>query len=185
MDPRTGETYSPKELLRMVIGEHQFYGGRGLNGANRVFRAFGFPVGNRGDLRRQRQEIRKRKGKVLSTQILLKRLFSETWKILPSEAKLQHIKGGGFPGVYVLAYSDKNLQGSRVQEKDVFYVGMTCEGGLNKRLRQFRKGISHGGFHSAAKRFHRLWLRGKPYHPNGKTRFYFAYLAVECEEAKE
>ena len=106
-------------------------------------------------------------------------------KALPSEAELPHIRGGEFPGVYLLAYTDENLEGSRVQEKDVFYVGMTCEGGLGKRLQQFRNGITHGGFHSAAERFKRVWLRGKPYRSYGKTQFYFAYLPVECEKAKE
>src|SRR5208283_1235525 len=185
MDPRTGRTFSPKELLRLVIGDRSFYGGRGLNGANSVFRAFGFPVGNRIDLERQRRKLGKRNGKVLRTGILLKRLFSKTWKTLPTEAELNHIRGGEFPGVYLLAYTDENLEGSRVQEKDVFYVGMTCEGGLNRRLQQFRRGIIYGGFHSAAERFKRVWLRGKPYRPHDKIRFYFAYLPVECEKTKE
>jgi hypothetical protein len=185
MDPRTGKTFSPKELLRLIIGDRSFYGGRGLSGANSVFRAFGFPVGNRVDLERQRRELVKRKGKVLPTEILLKRLFSQTWEQLPSEAELRRISDGGFPGVYLLAYTGESLLGSRVKEKDVFYVGMTCEGGLSKRLQQFRKGITHGGFHSAAERFKRVWLRGKPYRPHGKTRFYLAYLPVKCEKAKE
>lgn len=185
MDPRTGRTFSPKELLRLIIGERSFYGGRGLNGANRVFHAFGFPVGNRIDLESRRQKLRKWNGKPQSTKSLLKRLFSQTWNTFPSGAKLQAMEGGEFPGVYMLAYSDESLKGTRIKEEDVFYIGMTCEGGLRTRLQQFRKGIVQGGFHSAADRFKREWLKGKPYRPRGKTRLYLAFIPVKCERARE
>jgi hypothetical protein len=184
MDIQTGETYSPKVLLRLVIGKRPFHGGKGANGANSVFRAFGFPVGNRAFLKREREKLRKRSGRVLSTNVLLKRLFSKTWQILPPASELQNLKDGDFPGVYMLAYADVSLDGIRVSEKDVFYVGMTCEGGLRARLQQFRKGIIHGGCHSGAMRFHRIWLRGKPYRPDGKARFYFVYIPVKCERVK-
>ncbi len=170
MDVQTGETYSPKALLKLVIGERRFH-------------SFGFPVGNREFLNSERAKKRKPSGRVDSTNVLLERLFSRTWKLFPSVRELQHLED--YPGVYMLAYSDTSLDGTRVKEKDVFYVGMACEGGLRSRLKEFRKGITDGRCHSGAMRFHRIWLKGEPYRPNGKARFYFVYVPVKCERVKE
>jgi hypothetical protein len=186
MNPETGETYSPKELLRLVVGSsYSFHGGRGVKGANRIFHTFGFPVGRHDKLLKKRQELIARKYRVVPTADLLKKLFTQRWKLLPSKSELWQISGGLFPGVYMLAYSDRRLDGAKVREEVVFYVGMTCEGGRSKRLQQFRQGITHGGFHSGGKRFYKVWLRRKPYDPKGKSRLYFAYVPVKCETAKE
>lgn len=62
---------------------------------------------------------------------------------------------------------------------------MTAEGGLSRRLRQFREGIERGGAHSAGKRFFRIWLRRESYNPSAQCRFYFSYLPIECTTEKE
>ena len=42
MNPDTGETFSPKEILRTIIGtDFVFLGGKGPNGANRLFSSAG------------------------------------------------------------------------------------------------------------------------------------------------
>lgn len=186
MNPRTGETFSPKDLLRLIVGSGRvFHGGKGVKGANRVFQAFGFPVGNVRDLRKKQEKLAKRKRYVLSTETLLRRLFSQRWRLLPSKSELRGIEHGSYPGVYLLAYSPRNLERQKVQERDVFYVGMTCEGGLSTRLGQFRQGITTGGFHSGAERFYKVWLRRKPYDPNGACRLYFTCFPIECETSKQ
>lgn len=187
MNPRTGRTFSPKLIVGLALGpgRRDFYGGKGERGANSVFRTFGFPVGNQRALTKRWNKLIKSKRRIPATEALLSELFRQRWALLPAASELRGLKGGRFPGVYVLAYSQMNLKGKRVREEDVFYVGMTCEGGLASRLWQFRMGIAHGGFHSAAKRFHRIWLRRKLYNPNGALRLYFACVPVECETVKE
>ena len=183
MDPRTGETYSPKQILRLVIGPgFSFFGGKGLNGANRVFRAFGFPIGKTARLAQERSRLKRRTVRIPNTRQILQGLFSQTWHLLPPTKELRKITHD--PGVYVLAYSNERLQGKPVREIEVFYVGMACEGGLSTRLQQFRAGIARGGCHSGADRFYRIWLRRKPYDPRGPSRFYFACVPVNCLAAK-
>jgi hypothetical protein len=201
MDPRTGNTYPPKEVLTHVVARlkpgrsYAFFGGKGWDGANRIFQAFGFPVGKRKTLVKKWESLKRRNTRISNVDQLLRTLFSQRWRILRTGDELANIVSH-CPGVYILAYSRQNLHGKVVQEKHVFYVGMTCEGGMNTRLGMFRDGIARskrltlrrgvaaGIFHSAAARFRRIWLRGKAYDPKAPVRLYFAYLSLDSETAK-
>lgn len=124
MNPRTGETFSPKDTLRRIIGDKSFYGGKGFGGANQVFHAFGFPVGRKEKLLKSRLERLNRSGNCnLRVDTLVGKLFEQKWRPLPSKRGLRDIKLGQCPGVYALAYSERVLTGKRLQESDVFYVG--------------------------------------------------------------
>jgi hypothetical protein len=112
---------------------------------------------------------------------LTARLFGQKWSRLHSADALKASEMKS-PGVYLLAYSRKSLAGRPVQERDVFYVGMTCSaGGLKDRIGQFRKGIEDNKYHSAAMRFYREFGRGRPYAKlRNKLSFYFAALPFDC-----
>src|SRR5436309_12344290 len=79
---------------------------------------------------------------------LIRRLLSTKWtKLLANHSSLdgQSCKGGEDPGVYLLAYSDKDLQGKDIDLEDIFYVGMSnSHGGVNQRLKQFIDAIERG-----------------------------------------
>jgi hypothetical protein len=162
-----------------------FSGGKGFGGANQVFHAFGFPLGKKQELDGKRQELKRRPLRRFSPHGLLRKLFSQEWSLLPTKSEMKTIPNGKYPGIYVLAYSDEPLLRKRVLEKDVFYVGMTVEGGLSTRLYQFYSGIIGGRGHSAGQRFFRVWLKRKRYDRNAKTKLYFAYLPVMIEAVKE
>jgi hypothetical protein len=201
LDPQTGNTYPPKEVLKHIITRlkprrrYSFFGGKGWDGANRVFQGFGFPVGNSKKLIEKWKVLKRRNDRISNVDQLLKTLFSQRWRFLPTGNELAR-KVSHSPGVYVLAYSRQKMQGKLVHEKDIFYVGMACEGLLDTRLRQFRDGISRrkrlalregvapGVLHSAAARFRRVWLRGKPYDPKTPIRLYFACVSLDSETAK-
>jgi hypothetical protein len=82
--------------------------------------------------------------------------------------------------VYVLAYSDENLEGEQVKEEKIFYVGMS-HAGIRQRLRQFIKGIEDGKHHSGAGRFFKVYADHVPYSqlPN-KRAFFVASVAIPC-----
>jgi hypothetical protein len=153
-----------------------------LNAANRVFQAFGFPVGKKKELD-ERWRSKGGNDRIPPTRRLLRTLFSQKWRLFPIIKEIRR-NIPDRPGVYVLAYSDQRLQGKRVRESDVFYVGMACEGRLRARLQQFRQGIDRGGAHAGGDRFYRVWRGRKSYDPKAPTRFYFAYVPLNCEAAK-
>ncbi len=113
---------------------------------------------------------------------LVNQLFASRWlDLFDQHSKLHDI---GFPGVYLLAYSTKQLQGNRVRPKDVFYVGMT-HAGLSKRLNQFMKGIENGQHHSGAKRFFIENTKRKGFKRlRSKKRFFVASLSIKCNYKK-
>jgi hypothetical protein len=160
-----------------------------------VFREFGFPVGKSDKLVQKWKSLKSGNDQISNVDQLLKSLFSQRWRFLPTGNELATIVSHS-PGVYVLAYSGRNLRGRIVHEKDIFYVGMACEGLLDTRLRQFRDGIGRhkrltlregvapGVLHSAAARFRRIWLRGQAYDPQAPMRLYFACVSLDSETAK-
>lgn len=112
-------------------------------------------------------------------------LFSGKW----SEFDMKNIKKEEnvfCPGVYLIAYSDVNLEGGGINSKDVFYVGMAnSKRGVFQRLRQFYQGITINRSHSGGKRFFREYAGGVSYGVlNNRKKFYFSFLSIPCEVLK-
>jgi hypothetical protein len=184
MDPKTGKTFSPKLIIGAVLRTDykfngKFHGGKGRSGVNQVFKAFGFPVGNRETLRKLREEHKTETFRLPTITALTRQLFGQRWQLLPNK-----IPKNVYPGVYLLSYSKDNLRGELVKETDVYYIGMTREGGLGSRLRQLCMALRSGGYHSGGDRFYRIWLRRGRYVYGNRFRFYFAYLPVKCVSHK-
>ena len=75
------------------------------------------------------------------SNLKLQTLFNKKWTNLLENYK--DLKNGQYPGVYILAFTTKNLEGKPIKVKDVFYVGMSNSlGGVKQRLRQFCKLLS-------------------------------------------
>lgn len=116
---------------------------------------------------------------------LVSQLFSKSWTGLHSSESFVRpdLK---FPGVYLLAYTESDIEGAPVSARDVFYVGMSnARSGVRGRLNQFRAGIEKNGLHSGAMRFFREYGRNKPFSiaKSGK-RFCFAALTLPCVSDK-
>lgn len=61
----------------------------------------------------------------------------------------QSIANSGFPGIYVIAVTTKDLHHLPVHWTDVSYIGMTqSSNGLVNRWRQFNKAIRESAYHS-------------------------------------
>jgi hypothetical protein len=90
------------------------------------------------------------------------------------------------PGVYLLAYSSRPMQGRPVRPADVFYVGMSnSAGGLRQRFRQFQSSLEGGNGHGPAYRFYLKCAGEQAYSDlRTKSRFFFAALPVPCESNK-
>ena len=82
-------------------------------------------------------------------------LFNQKWQRLHADGSLQTDKLS-YPGVYLLAYTGKKLEGMGINPRDVLYVGMSnSAGGVRQRLDQFMTGIKKNTSHSGAMRFYR------------------------------
>src|SRR5437773_11839524 len=96
----------------------------------------------------------KSRSDALDVRTLVNRLFTQKWTLIQSTTK--SFDNGDQPGVYLLAYTEKDLDGQPIALEDIFYVGMSnSAGGINKRLRQFTYGLEKKKLHSGAKRFFR------------------------------
>jgi len=83
---------------------------------------------------------------------MTKNIFS-TWARWPKRNGLDGIE---FPGVYAIALSNKNIDGTAFSWRpEIIYVGMTnAKGGLKSRLQQFDNTIKGKDGHGGAKRVH-------------------------------
>jgi hypothetical protein len=106
-------------------------------------------------------------------------LLSSSWRILSDACADRELR---YPGVYLLAYSERQLTGMRVEVEDVFYVGMsTALNGVLQRIRQFRDGVERNDHHSGARRFFREYSGNLPFSKlRTNKRFYTATLVTEC-----
>ena len=88
-----------------------------------------------------------------------------------------------YPGVYLLAFSERQLAGTKIEVRDVFYVGMSiARNGVKQRLRQFRDGIERNDHHSGAMRFYRDHANGLAFSKlKTVNRFYAAARVTQCE----
>ncbi len=114
----------------------------------------------------------------------LKILFNKRWTSLLKSYK--NLENNQYPGVYILAYTDKNLEEKPIKIEDVFYVGMSNSlGGVKQRLKQFISGINKGYGHSAGNRFFQDYSKGKSFDvANHKKTFFVASLSLSCNVNK-
>jgi hypothetical protein len=110
-------------------------------------------------------------------------LFRSRWTPLHSD---QH-SNVGFrnPGVYLLAYSSKRLEGQRVQINDVYYVGMSnSRGGVTARLKQFKNALERGYGYSAGDYCYKQNKR--PFSKLGNRRkFYFVAWCIDVSRKSD
>jgi hypothetical protein len=188
---RYGEKlYPPKHLLSLVIQKPRgsFTGGRATN---TVFLKLGLEVvqinnvhATTGRPKKTNFDQARINAPIPDVQDLIQRLLSlKKWTNLHTGRRA--IEDREYPGVYVLAYSDKALEGEPVKVEDVFYVGMT-QASLIQRLNQFVRGIEDGKHHSGASRFYYEYAKQVPYSrlPNSKT-FFVASAAIPCIVSKK
>lgn len=179
-----GKRYPPKRILGLAIGRpnNPFAGGKNTNG---VFESLGFKVVSVGHILRppaseERTKLRRPAPRVAE---LTGRVFSQRWVNLHTD--LERLDEIQYPGIYALAYSGDDLRNERVQEKHVYYVGMSSHAGVKSRLKQFIKGLEDGGHHSGAKRFFNEVANRVPYtRYKDKQTFYVAAACVPCVSLK-
>ena len=180
--PHPETTFSPKDLIREALKDRTASFGGGFV-SNQVFRFLGFPVGHKNEIK-QRLTPEKSLAPVQSVKTLRNRLFKQRWQSLPDEEKLRKDETLKAPGVYVLAFADSKLRGKRVAHEDVWYVGMTNEGGLGSRLGQFVRAANGKAGHSAGSRFRKLWLKKQKQKSIRAMRPVYACCQVKCETEK-
>ena len=114
----------------------------------------------------------------------IQQILNKKWKPLLENSK--NIEDGNYPGIYLLAFTDKNLDGETVKPNDIFYVGMSnARKGLTSRVQQFINGIEKNGSHSAGMRFYKENSKGIAYSKcNHLEKFYIVSLAFRCDVNK-
>lgn len=181
-----GRFYPPKLLLSLAIGEsvNSFSGGEAKHAANSVLRELGFDVVslNAAYIPRSGHDLGKISAPIPTVKSLIAHLFKQRWTTLRN--KIATLEDGQYPGVYVLAYSEKNLDRKAVSSADIYYVGFT-HAGIYQRVGQFIDGIEDGGHHSGAKRFFNSVANRVPFSRLGtRKRFYVAAVTIPCIVAK-
>lgn len=108
-----------------------------------------------------------------------KKLLEKTWIKLEDYKTLDNSQ---YPGVYILAYSDKDLEKKPIRIEDIYYVGMSNSlGGVKQRLNQFFSGIEKGYGHSAGNRFLKEINKRVPYSKSkNNKRFFVSSLSLPC-----
>lgn len=87
-----------------------------------------------------------------------------------------------WPGVYMLAIANKNLEDKKPSFKDVVYIGMTnSHGGLISRWNQFDNSIHNKPGHSGGK----IVFKDLGNYKNWKRRLFVCALPVKCNVFKE
>jgi hypothetical protein len=118
-------------------------------------------------------------------------LLSQQWThLLKQQARrFAALPNAQYPGVYLIAYSGRNLEDQPIVLEDIFYVGMSnSDGGVRERLRGFINGIEKYRSHSGAKRFYKLYAQQQPFsifsRANGGKQFFVASISIPCEVTK-
>ena len=121
---------------------------------------------------------------MLFDEMEIENLLENKWTNLLKNYK--NLKNGQYPGVYILAYTDKNLEEKSIEIKDIFYVGMSNSlGGVRQRLSQFIRGLHKGRGHSAGNRFFTEYSKEKSFDIAGhKKTFFVASLSLPCKVKK-
>ncbi len=115
---------------------------------------------------------------------LIRLLLSKKWTNLQN--RRSGFEDGKYPGVYLLAYSDKALEGKRINLNDILYVGMSnSQSGVKGRLGQFLNSIEKGKGHVAGNRFYKEQGKGTPFsRMKNKKRFFMASISIPCRVKK-
>ena len=118
---------------------------------------------------------------MLKIQPLLKKKWTNLLK------SYKNLENNHYPGVYILAYTNKDLEGKPIKIEDIFYVGMSnSRGGIKQRLKQFIDGLNKGYGHSAGNRFFQEYSEGKSFDvANHKKTFFVAFLSLPCKVNKD
>jgi hypothetical protein len=122
--------------------------------------------------------------RVLNVARLVNELFKKRWHRLHAD-RWDDDGLLKYPGVYLLAYAARDLEGQKVKIDDVYYVGMSNSAhGVRARLKQFKSALERGVGHSAGNHcFQRN--KDKPFLKLGtKKKFYFVALCLECANPK-
>lgn len=114
----------------------------------------------------------------------IQQILGKKWKPLLENCK--NIEEGNYPGIYLLAFSDRNLEGEVVKPSDIFYVGMSnARKGLTSRVQQFINGIEKTGSHSAGMRFYKENSKGIAFSEcNHLEKFYIISSTFKCDVNK-
>jgi hypothetical protein len=114
----------------------------------------------------------------------IQQILSKKWKPLLENSK--NIEDGNYPGIYLLAFSDRNLEGEIVKSSDIFYVGMSnARKGLTSRVQQFINGIEKNGSHSAGMRFYKENSKGIAFSEcNHLEKFFIVSSTFKCDVNK-
>ena len=87
-----------------------------------------------------------------------------------------------WPGVYILAITNKNLENKKPNFRDVVYIGMTnSHGGLISRWNQFDNSIHNKPGHSGGKTV----FRDLGNYKNWKRKLFVCALPVKCNVFKD
>lgn len=174
-----GSHYPPKQILRLALRQPRlrFYGGEQTN---RPLRDLNFKIAK---VTRKMRIGRPDWRTPPTPDEMVRRLFAQKWKRLPTDFSPLPINNSEYPGIYAIGYKN-GLEDKRVTESDVFYIGMS-QAGLRKRLVQFIKGLQDGHHHCAAKHFFYNHAHGQPYsNLRGKKPFYIAAVPLPCVTQK-
>ena len=114
----------------------------------------------------------------------IQEILNKSWK--PLLENYQNIENGNYPGIYLLAFTDKNLDNQKVEPGDIFYVGMSnARKGVKSRVKQFLNGIEKNGSHSAGMRFYKENSKGIAYsNCNHLEKFYIVSSTFKCDVDK-
>ncbi len=90
------------------------------------------------------------------------------------------IENINYPGIYAIAITHKNLDGSRLEYKDVVYIGMTnSQKGLSDRLRKFDSSIKGKTGHSGANEIYAKLGNYDEWAKNEKL--FVAVMPIKCD----
>lgn len=178
-----GRSYPPKRILELAtsVPRSKFSGGKPTND---VFVRLGFHIRELdvNPSRRAAERIHQEQARITepipTVDQLVEALFAKTWVSLHDRSA--NLPDSQYPGVYALAYTEKDLTGDRVTEDTIFYVGMS-HASIRNRLRQFTNGLEDGRHHSGAGRFFHDFANHRPYSSLEKPkRFFVSFISVPC-----
>lgn len=112
-------------------------------------------------------------------------LLSKKWSEFNLK-KIKELEHSCYPGIYLLAYTNKDLEDKKINISDIFYVGMSNSNkGVFQRLNQFFNGITSNQSHSAGRRFFKEYSKNKSYLDlETKKKFFVVFLSIPCKVNK-